>query len=66
MSEQCYRKTCLQPAETQITLRNGTREKTYDFCMDHYLEVLTLTEMMRRLTGMPKIFTEQGTYNEET
>lgn len=59
MTRQCTRQGCLLEAETEITLQGGMKEPSKHYlCMDHYLEVLTVAEMMRRLTGMPEIRTE--------
>lgn len=61
MNKPCHRRGCQEPAEEEITLEGGQQEqpRTFFFCMDHYLEALTIAEMIRRLTGIPEIRTEQ-------
>ena len=50
----CYR--CRAPAEAQITLEGGRKKPHREYlCLDHFYEVLTVAEMLRRLTGIPEI-----------
>ncbi len=62
MHEPCQWHACLKEAETHITLKGGSHEpRIWKFCYDHYLEALTIAELLRRLTGMPEIL-EEGKY----
>jgi hypothetical protein len=58
----CERQSCDRAAEAQITILGSKQEpRLWHLCHDHYHEVLVVAEMMRRLTGIPKIYAERTT-----